>query len=335
MTSENEHKTSVLASEIFHAIRCSQYNKLGLYIRQNYNINTTSNDGRNGLFYALDIKDSYKRCRMIRFGLNHGINPLHKDTLNGYTVLHEAMARQQLDSFELLIDEIGSEINWRSLDAHGQTILHQAVELNNIIILDALISIMNRYSVSVDLIDNNGLTPYLLAKKLHLNDMAEILLKKGHASQQKCDLQTHRSAREWETIGTKENCLILRKKLRQDINDAMTKGKINQVKKLKTLYYSTYPLSIIGNMRRDSYKTTTTRSGLNTKSSLSINEMIDRLSDGDVPQTYVNSRKDETTFHFENMPSTSLPPITTLRRHRPSSSFNSLMDLFQIAQLSS
>ncbi|CAF5085591.1 unnamed protein product, partial [Rotaria sp. Silwood1] len=98
MMTENEHKTSILESEIFHAIQNSQYKRLLLYIRHNYNLNVTSKDGRNGLFYALDINNSYKRCRMLRFCLDHGINPLHKDNINGYTVLHEAMARQQLDS---------------------------------------------------------------------------------------------------------------------------------------------------------------------------------------------------------------------------------------------
>ncbi|CAF1191912.1 unnamed protein product [Rotaria sp. Silwood1] len=336
MMTENEHKTSILESEIFHAIQNSQYKRLLLYIRHNYNLNVTSKDGRNGLFYALDINNSYKRCRMLRFCLDHGINPLHKDNINGYTVLHEAMARQQLDSFELLFNEISSEIDWRSLDIHGRTILHQAVELNNIIILDTLITTMNRYSISVDLLDKNGLTPYLLAIKLHLHDISQILLKKGHASQLKCDLQTHHSAREWENIGMKENYLILRKKLRQEMNDAMKKGKINKVNKLKKMYYSTYSLLLNdNNIRRDSNLTITTRSCSNTKSSLSINEMIDRLHQGDRPETYIDSRKDDKTFHIEQILPRSLPPITTLKRHRQSSSTNSLIDLFQIVQLSS
>ena len=49
----------------------------------------------------------------------------------------------------------------------------------------------------------------------------------------------------------------------------------------------------------------TTRSGLNTKSSLSINEMIDRLPEGDIPESYVNSRTDEKTFHLEHILPTS------------------------------
>ncbi|CAF0917443.1 unnamed protein product [Rotaria sordida] len=337
MMTENEHKISILESEIFHAIQYSQYQRLALYIRHNYNLNVTSKDGRNGLFYALDINDSHKRCRMLRFCLDHGINPLHKDNINGYTVLHEAMARQQIDSFELLFDEISGEIDWRSLDTHGCTILHQAVELNNVVILQTLITTMNRYSISVDLLDKNGLTPYLLAIKLHLPNMAQLLLKKGHASQQKCDLQTHHSAREWENIGMKENCLILRQKFREELNDAMKKGKINKVNKLKQMYYSTYSLSLNSNnnIRRNSSLTMTTRSGLNTKSSLSINEMIDRLYQGDIPQTYINSRKDEKTFHFEHILPRSLPPITNLKRHQQNTSATSLIDLFQIPQLSS
>ena len=335
ITSENEPKISLSESEkIFHAIQYSQYKKLALYIRHRYNLNVTSKDGRNGLFYALDIDEPYKRSRMIKFCLEHGINPLQKDRINGYTVLNETIARQQLDSFQLLLDEVSGDINWRSLDKHGQTILHQAVEANNITILTALVTIMNRYSISVDLLDKNGLTPYLLAIKLHLRDMSEILLKQGHASRQKCDLQTHRNAQEWENIGMKENNLFIRKKLRQEIDDAMRNGQINKVNKLKQVYYSTSP-SRNEHTRRDSYLTMTTRSGLITKSSLSIYDMIDRLSVGDRPESYLSSKKDEKTFHIENSLPTSLPPITNLRRHQPNSSYNSLIDLFQIAQLSS
>lgn len=203
-TSENEHQASVIESEVYYAIRHSQYKQLALYLRHKYNLNITSKDGRNGLFHALDINNSSKRCRMLRYCLDHGINPLQKENTNGYTVLHETIARQQIDSFQILLEELTGEIDWRSFDSRGRTIVHQAVESNNVIILEALINMMNRYNVSVDITDKNGLTPYLLAKKLHLPDMADVLLKKGHASRQKCDSKTHLGAREWENIGKKK-----------------------------------------------------------------------------------------------------------------------------------
>jgi ankyrin repeat protein len=334
-SNQNEHKISLSESEkIFDAIQYSQYKTFALYLRHQYNLNVVSKDGRNGLFYALNIDDPYKRSRMIKFCLDHGINPLQKDKINGYTVLNETIARQQMDSFQLLLGEVSGEIDWNSFDKHGRTILHQAVEANSIPVLTALIRIMNRYYISVDVLDKNGLTPYLLAIKLHLRDMSEILLKQGHASRQKCDSQTHRTAHEWENIGMKENNLFIRRKLRQEIDDAMRKGQITKVNKLKQVYYSTSS-AINEKMRRDSYLTMTTRSGLHTKSSLSINEMIDRLSEGDQPESYIVSRKDDEIFHFEHILPTSLPPLTNLKRHHPNLSFNSLTDLFQIAQLSS
>ena len=131
------HKISLSESEIFHAIRHSQYKQLALFIRHNYNLNVTTKDGRNGLFFAFDISDACKRCRMIRFCLDHGIDALQKENINGYTVLHEAIARQQLDSVQLLLAEVGGEIDWRSFDVRGRTILHQAVESNNVTIVEA------------------------------------------------------------------------------------------------------------------------------------------------------------------------------------------------------
>jgi ankyrin repeat protein len=324
--SVNEYKESLIASEIIYAIRHSQYQILALYIRHNYNLNKISKDHRNALFYALDINKPSKRGRMIKYCLNHGINPLQKDK-DGYTVLHEAIARQQIDSFQLILSEVNGEIDWRSLDKQGRTILHQAVESNNRTILEDLIKIMNHYNISVDdLVDKNGLTPYLLAVKLHLHDMAEILLKQGHASRQKCDSQTHRSAREWENIGLKENHLVLRKQLRQEINDAMRNGKLTKANKLKQVYFPLSPLSTVENQRRNSYLTVTTRSGLNTKSTLSI----DQFSEDDKLELSSKGQLGKQTFHYGH-----LPPISTstLSQHRTDSSFNSLINLLQIAQI--
>lgn len=328
--SENEQQTSILESEIFDAIRHCQYNKLALYLRHNYNINVIAKDGRNGLFYALDVTQSYRRCRMIQYCLDHGMNPLQRDTINGYTVLEEAIARQQVDSFQLLLAEVNGEIDWRAFDNRGRTILHQAVEANNVIILEDLLAILNRYYISVDIPDKNGLTPYLLARKLHLLEMADTLLKKGHASRLKADLQTHRSAREWENIGLRENHLFLRKKLRDEINTAMRNGKINKVHSLKKIYNPMSSLSINEKQRRDSYITMTTRSVANSKSSSSINEIVDQLTDGGKPLPHVLNRPDQRDIHMGH-----LPPLNTHRRHGLNGSYNSLIDLLQIAQISS
>ncbi|CAF0874796.1 unnamed protein product [Rotaria sordida] len=326
----------LLESKVLNAIRHSQYRQLALFIRHNYNLNVTTKDGRNGLFIALDIPDARKRRRMIRFCLDHGIDALQKEKKYNYTPLHEAIARQQMDSIQLLLANAGGEIDWRSLDVHGRTILHQAVESNNVSILEALIIVMNHYGVSVDMLDKNGLTPYLLAIKLHLRDMAQILSNKGHASRQQCDLTTHRNANEWEIAGIEEHRLCLRDKLRQEIDNAMREGKINKVKKLKQIYYSPLLLSTNIPSCRDSILSMTTISGLNTKSSLSINEMIDQLPEGDIPESFVTSEADEQTFHLESLPSLQqpissfLPPISIARQHRPTLTLNALVDLFQV-----
>lgn len=332
---ENGRKRSLLEPEIFHAIQNCQYKRLSLFIKQNYNLNTVSKDGRNGLFYALNINDSAKRCRMIRFCLDHGINPLQRDHINGFTVLNEAMARQQLDSFQIIFDEINGEIDWRALDKQGRTILHQAVELNSLTMIEPMIDIMIHYGISVDVVDKNGLTPYLFALKLQLPNMAQILLRKGHASQQTCDLNTHFSAREWDTIGKKENRMNLLKKIQQEIYDAMKKGKITKVNKLKQVYCSTDQLFSNDIRRRDSSLTITTRSGINLKSSLSIPEMMDQISNRDASQTYINNKKNQKPFHLEPILPASLPQLSNLKRHSPHGSVNSIVDLFQIAQLSS
>ncbi|CAF3938590.1 unnamed protein product [Rotaria magnacalcarata] len=235
----------LLDSKVLNAIRQSQYKQLALFIRHNYNLNVTTKDGRNGLFFALDIIEPRKRRRMIRFCLDHSIDALQKEKKNNYTPLHEAIARQQIDSVQLLLANAGGEIDWRSWDAHGRTILHQAVETNNVPIVEALIIVMNHYGVSVDIPDKHGLTPYLLATKLHLRDMALILANKGHASRQQRDPSTYRSADEWEIAGIEEHRLFIRNKLRQEIDTAKTEGKITKL--VSDQFSPSYRLSTTNN----------------------------------------------------------------------------------------
>lgn len=330
---------TLLETKVLSAIHHAQYKQLALFIRHKYNLNVKTEDGRNGLFFALDITDSRQRRRMIKFCLDHGIDPLQKEILHGYTPLHEAIARQQLDSVQLLLANASGEIDWRSFDSHGRTILHQAVESNNAPILEELINVMNHYGVSVDIPDKYGLTPYLLATKLHLRDMAEILVKKGHASRRQCDLPTHRTANDWEIVGIEAHSLFVRDKLQHEINNAMNEGKINKVKKLKRIYDTQLFSSINQPIRRSSSLSTSSISGLNVKSSMPIKDMIDRFPEGVVPNSYVTSEHDDKTFQIEhgglpNLQTTSLslPPISTTRRHRPTLTVNALVDLFQVVQ---
>lgn len=313
-----------LALEIFQAIRHCQYQRLSLYLRHDYNLNVTAKDGRNGLFFALDIENPEKRARMLRFCLDHGIDALQRDLTHGYTPLHETIDRQQLDSFQTLLADVHSELDWRALDNRGRTILHQAVESNNAAMLEALISAMNRYKISVDLCDKNGLTPYLLAVKLHLPEMAKLLVTKGHASRQKCDLQMHLTAQQWEIAGIKEQQNTFRKQLRYDIANAKKEGKINRVRKLKELYYSPLLYPQDDQWRRYSFLSSTTGSGFYHRS---INEMLDQLIQGEAPQSFVGSQPDISSKKLAQ----SLPPlITRHHRHGRNGKYHSLTDLDQI-----
>ncbi|CAF4988645.1 unnamed protein product, partial [Rotaria magnacalcarata] len=80
----------------------------------------------------------------------------------------------------------------------------------------------------------------------------------------------------WEIAGIEEHRLFIRNKLRQEIDTAKTEGKITKVKKLKQIYHSSLLLSSNESIRRDSILSMTTVSGVNPKSSLSINDMIDQ-----------------------------------------------------------
>ena len=93
--------------------------------------------------------------------------------------------------------------------------------------------------------------------------------------------------------------------------------------------------------RRDSFLSITSISGSNNKSSLSINEMIDQLPDGDIPESFVGSESDQKIFQLgrlspgpisQHPTSTKFPPIATARPQRSLVTANTLVDLFQIVQ---
>ncbi|CAF1096509.1 unnamed protein product, partial [Didymodactylos carnosus] len=223
-------------SLILDAIRHNQYKQLALYIRHNYDLNVKTKDGRNGLFIALDIQEPIKRTRMLKFLLDNGLNPTHIEYNYGYTVLNEAIYRQQIDSVNLLLAYFGGEVDFRRYDHRGRTILHQAVETNNPSILESLINVMNHYRISVDILDENGLTPYLLATKLHLREMANILVKKGRASRQQSDAKLHKNANDWELEGIEEHRLLELERLKNEINDALKAGRIVKAKRLRAAH---------------------------------------------------------------------------------------------------
>lgn len=323
---KNQRQIDPIAKQIFDAIELSQFHLLTMYQRQKYNLNVTNCEGRNGLFFALNINESGKRMRMIRFCLELGIDPLHRDLVNGYAPLHEAIARQQNDSFEIIFDEVKGEFDWNTLDNRGQTILHQTVETNNLLIMDSLLTTMIHYKVSVDLADKNGLTPYLLAVRLHLTDMANLLLRKGRASRQISDSQLHRSAQEWQLAGYQEDRSNARIQIRQQIDQAMKQGKINQVKQLKSLL-GLPTISNKNNLHRSSLWSMTTGSGTYSRS---INEMMDLLPHGERPGRFVRSRADG---HGSLTQLDSLPPIHENRFYQRNQKYHSLTNLDQIGSL--
>ena len=156
--------------------------------------------------------------------------------------------------------------------------------------------------------------------------MANILLNKGHASRQQRDLQLHRSAQEWEMAGIKENYFNARQKLRYDIDKAMKDGKINRVKALRGLYCFP-PINWKNQLHRSSLWSTTTGSGTCHRS---INEMMDLLTKGDQPESFVVSKGEE---HGSMINLNALPSIKMSRLYGRHPKYHSLTDLDQIGSM--
>ncbi|CAF1272997.1 unnamed protein product, partial [Didymodactylos carnosus] len=339
-----------MISKVLDAIRHNQYKQLALYIRHNYDLNIKTKDGRNGLFIALDISEPIKRTRMLKFLLDNDLDPTQREYNYGYTVLNEAIYRQQLDSVNLLLAYFGGEIDFRQYDTRGRTILHQAVETNNPAIMESLINVVNHYSISVDIPDENGLTPYLLAIKLHLREMATILLKKGRASRQQSDIKSHKNADDWEIEGIQEHRLIIRERLRNEINEALKGGRIIKAKKLRAAYSLPWPIKTLDtnqdeinqNFLSDSFIETSRDKDISVMSIdhhhqhlqalkvTPIHQFINMMPEGTIAETFVNSKPSSDEDILDNY-SQSKATVTHQSNNKPTNEMylNAIVDLFQ------
>lgn len=86
----------------------------------------------------------------------------------------------------------------------GMTALHYATVERHLDVVRLLVSAMNKYHLSVDISDNNGMTPYIHANRLGFYDIVELLLAEGHCSRNQFDNKLHRSVDDWIQIGLRE-----------------------------------------------------------------------------------------------------------------------------------
>lgn len=99
-----------------------------------------------------------------------------------------------------LIKYAAGNLNFFTRDKQGNCGLHFAVKHNNIELVHILVINYQKYGSTVDVADEDGLTPLLHAQHLGYDDIAQVLVA-GGASTQRADDKTLRNAHEWKNAG--------------------------------------------------------------------------------------------------------------------------------------
>jgi ankyrin repeat protein len=102
----------------------------------------------------------------------------------GCNVLMYTLRYQRYRLFYFLLNEISLDLNLRSKDRQGNTILHYAIIYgqNNTQIMENLIEKFNKFGINIDERNNFGFTPLLLAIFCGRYDLVLTLLTKTDAS---------------------------------------------------------------------------------------------------------------------------------------------------------
>jgi ankyrin repeat protein len=150
---------------------CIQYNRLEFFVELINNINEldiyTSNS-ENLLQYAI----SYDRYDFFPIILKKKININNQENLNGLSILHQVIIKDQPDLIKILIN-YGANIN--SSDFYGNTPLHYAISEEKTDMLKILIE----YKINFNLTNIDGNTPlHIYLSMINMEkDILQILIK--------------------------------------------------------------------------------------------------------------------------------------------------------------
>ena len=195
---------SCLGNSLFHAVYKCRYQKTKFLLERGFVANSKNDYGYNVLFAALQIESGPGRRRMFRLLLDYDVDPFELDHKYKRNTLHWAAKLGRKDEINILFDSYMGEFDFHQRDNEGMTPLHLATCSGYPDVVKTLVKEMVRYGTSVDVTDHLGLTPYLHAKRMGYEDIAEILRDDGKASASKADDFMFKKADEWREIGLKE-----------------------------------------------------------------------------------------------------------------------------------
>lgn len=215
-----------MASRLHEAVASCRVDRVKRLLERGVCINSRSRMGETILLQALRIPNADKRRRMFNFLLKHGAHGLDVDAATGRDILSWACVLICPQQVKQLLSTFHGELNLSHRDFTGCIALHHAVQSRDVEIVKMVASEMKRFGVSVDVTNDCGLTPYLLAQKLGLLDISEALWKEGGASRYQADSKTFHKGDFWYHCGKTERQRLIK---RQMLNTLKRNGDMRQL----------------------------------------------------------------------------------------------------------
>lgn len=146
--------------------------------------------GEGVLLTALRISNDRFREKMFYFLLKKGASCDEIDLATGRdTFLWTCYLGRDTQAKQLLRLRHG-DINFLRKDNDGNTGLHYIVKARMMDLTSAVVKCMQRFGISVDIPDSNGVTPCIHARRLGYSEIEEILVKEGEACPTQLDFET-------------------------------------------------------------------------------------------------------------------------------------------------
>ena len=224
----NQVKRSFMANALFHAVQTCRFRRVQVLFANGLKPNIKNDNGLNLLMAALSIEDNDKREKMFGYLVKKGVDPHYVERATKRDVFSWVVCAGKFHQVRQLLDLTGGDLNLLHKDKDGYTALHHACIGDNIDIVKIIVTAMKRYQLTVDIYDNEGITPFLHAKRHGYFDISNVLLHDGQASPRQGDKHTFRGPEAWAQVGENERKKKEKKDMAQDMVTRKISGRLVQ-----------------------------------------------------------------------------------------------------------
>ena len=199
-----------MSEGFFNAIKNYKVRRIKSLINNGVSLKVHNSEGKSPLVVALHIDDDIRRQHMFRYLARHGAECSAYDPETKRDVFTWCCFLDRTSEALFTMADQNGNIDFQRRDHSGRTALHYTTVNGNIVLLKTMVDYMKKYFIAVDIPDEEGFTPYILARRMGHTEAADILASAG-ASDQRMDSKNFRSVKEWSWIREREKSFFLHK----------------------------------------------------------------------------------------------------------------------------